>query len=82
LQATSLGLMTHQMGGFDSDKIKLLAKAPKDTNCWAMIAVGHPAALDSLTEEQLERELKARERRPLSEQFFSNQWDSPVNSGE
>jgi nitroreductase len=82
LQATSLGLMTHQMGGFDSGKIKLVAKAPDDTSCWAMIAVGHPAALDSLSEEQLERELKARERRPLSEQFFSNQWDSPVNSGE
>lgn len=82
LQATSLGLMTHQMGGFNSDKIKLLAKAPEDTSCWAMIAIGHPAALDSLSEEQLERELKARERRPLSEQFFSQQWDNPVNSGE
>ncbi|MDB2705211.1 nitroreductase family protein [Pseudomonadota bacterium] len=82
LQATSLGLMSHQMGGFDSDKIKLITKAPKDTHCWAMIAIGHPAALDSLSEEQLERELKARERRPLSEQFFTNQWDNPFNSGE
>jgi len=82
LQATSLGLMSHQMGGFDSKKIKQVANAPEEISCWAMIAIGHPASLDSLTEEQLERELNARERNPLSNQFFSNQWDSPLNSGE
>jgi len=82
LQATSLGLMSHQMGGFDSTKIKQLANAPEDITCWGMIAIGHPADLDKLNEEELERELKARERRPLSEQFFSNQWQHPVNSGE
>jgi len=82
LQATALGLMSHQMGGFDSGKIKQQTNAPDDTHCWAMIAIGHPDDLDKLTEEQLERELKARERRPLSELFFSNQWENPVNSGE
>ena len=74
LQATSLGLMSHQMGGFDSDKIRSNFAVPDDIECWAMIAIGHPAALDTLSEEQLDRELKTRERRPLSEQFFNNTW--------
>lgn len=74
LQATSLGLMSHQMGGFDSDKIRSSFAVPDDIECWAMIAIGHPAALDTLSQEQLDRELKTRERRPLSEQFFNNTW--------
>jgi len=82
LQATSLGLMSHQMGGFDNDKVKQLAQLPAEITCWSMIAIGFPAALDGLTEEQLERELKARERRPLSEQFFSGAWNTPLTSGE
>ena len=82
LQATAMGLMSHQMGGFDGDKLKATFSLPEDIECWAMIAVGHPVALDNLNEEQLERELKARERRPLDEQFFSAGWQHKLNSGE
>ncbi len=82
LQATAMGLMTHQMGGYDSDKVRQQFNLPDDINLWAMIAVGHPAPLDSLDDEQMERELKARERRPLSEQFFIQAWNKPINSGE
>lgn len=74
LQAASMGLMSHQMAGFDGDKIRSTFAVPNDIECWAMIAIGHPAALDTLNEEQLERELKARKRRPLTEQFFNNTW--------
>lgn len=82
LQATALGLMSHQMGGFDGDKLKSTFSLPDNIELWAMNAIGHPAALDSLDEQQLERELNQRERRPLSEQFFSGGWQSPINSGE
>jgi len=78
LQATAMGLMSHQMGGFDGDKLKSTFAMPDNIECWAMIAVGHPAALDSLTEEQLERELSARQRRPLTEQFFDGAWQKPI----
>lgn len=74
LQATSLGLMSHQMGGFDAEQIRATFDIPNDIECWAMIAIGHPAPQDTLSEEQLERELKARTRRPLTEQFFNNTW--------
>lgn len=76
LQASTMGLMSHQMGGFDSAKVRANFAVPEDIELWAMIAIGHPAALDTLNEEQLQRELKARERRPLSEQFFSNTWNN------
>ncbi len=78
LQATALGLMSHQMGGFDSDKVRATFSVPDDIECWAMIAIGHPAMLDTLDEEQLERELTARERRPLTKQFFYNTWDTSL----
>ncbi len=81
-QATAMGLMTHQMGGFDGDKLRQTFSLPEDISLWAMIAIGHPAALDDLTEEQLERELKERERRPLTEQFFSHGWNNSITSGE
>jgi len=82
LQATSLGLMSHQMGGYDADKLRTAFSLPEDIECWGMIAVGYPAPLDSLTAEQLERELKERSRRPLTEQFYINKWNNPINSGE
>lgn len=74
LQATSLGLMSHQMGGYEPDKMRAAFNIPDNIRLWSMIAIGHPAPLDSLTEEQMERELKPRQRRPLSEQFFRGKW--------
>jgi nitroreductase len=82
LQATAMGLMSHQMGGFDSDKLQETFDLPVELNYWAMIAIGHPAPLDNLNEEQMERELKARARRPLSEQFYQHAWNNPIISGE
>lgn len=74
LQATAMGLMSHQMGGFDGDKMREYFNIPDAIQLWAMIAIGYPAALDTLTAEQMERELKARERRPLNELFFDGVW--------
>jgi nitroreductase len=74
LQATAMGLVSHQMGGFDAEKMRQSFAIPENIQLWAMIAIGHPAALDGLNEEQMERELKARERRPLEKQFFHGKW--------
>jgi nitroreductase len=74
LQATAMGLVSHQMGGYDPDMMREAFEIPNDIKLWSMIAIGHPAPLDSLTEEQMERELKPRERRPLQQQFFHGQW--------
>jgi nitroreductase len=76
LQATAFGLMSHQMGGFDANKMRTSFDIPEEIELWAMIAIGHPAALDTLSEEALERELKPRERRPLEQQFYLGEWIS------
>jgi len=82
LQASAMGLMSHQMGGFDSNQTRQSFNLPDNVECWAIIAIGYPAPLDTLDETQLERELKIRERRPLSDNFFIDSWDKPLTSGE
>jgi nitroreductase len=74
LQATSMGLVSHQMGGYDKNKMREAFAIPEEINLWAMIAIGQAATADTLTEEELERELTPRERRPISQQFYLGQW--------
>jgi nitroreductase len=74
LQATAMGLMSHQMGGFDDKVLRESFNIPADIHIWSVIAIGHQAALDNLTEEQLERELSPRKRRPVEQAFFMNKW--------
>lgn len=78
LQATTLGLMVHQMGGFDVGKVRQTFDIPVHYECMAMIAVGHPAAPETLTEDLKLREMAQRQRRPLQECFFENEWEAPV----
>lgn len=78
LQAASLGLMAHQMGGFDVDKTREVFAIPEQYNLMAMIAVGVPADLNSLSGDMLDRETAPRTRRPLGELFFSGAWGNPA----
>jgi nitroreductase len=78
LQALALGMMTHQMGGFDADKVRALAGVPAQCVPMAMIAVGYPLALAAVPDELRERELAPRKRRELGELFFAGRWDRPV----
>jgi nitroreductase len=74
LQATALGLMAHQMGGFDADKARATFKVPERYQILAMVTVGYQAAVESLSGEVKERELAARSRKPLEELFFNGVW--------
>ncbi|MFQ6333718.1 nitroreductase family protein [Methylophilus sp. 3sh_L] len=78
LQATALGLMAHQMGGFDADKARTAFKVPERYQILAMVTVGYQADVESLTGETKERETAARTRKPLNELFFNGQWDQSI----
>jgi len=74
LQATALGLVAHQMGGFDSDKAKATFNIPADHTCMAMIAVGHPGSIDVLPGTLREKEQAPRERKPLAQIVSEGAW--------
>lgn len=78
LQATALGLMAHQMGGFDADKARQTFKVPERYQILAMVTVGYQAAVEGLAEDVKERELAARSRKPLGELFFDGAWDNQI----
>ena len=74
LQATSLGLKAHQMGGFDALKTKVLAAIPDDYDVMSFIAIGKSLQEIEYNDEQRERETAPRKRKPLEELYFINKW--------
>jgi nitroreductase len=82
LQATALGLVAHQMGGFDPDKARATFMIPTDHACMAMIAVGHPGSVERLPDALRERELASRERKPLDRIAFEGGWGQSLHLGQ
>lgn len=74
IQAQSLGLITHQMGGFLADKARATYAIPQDCEPIAAIAVGYPGETDSLPPNLKERELSPRTRKPLKDFVFAGTW--------
>ena len=77
LQALSVGLAAHLMGGFHSDRAKATFNIPAEYEPIAIIAIGYEGGREFLPQPLLERELAPRTRKPLSEIAFGNIWDSP-----
>ena len=74
LQA-ALGLVVHQMGGYDAEKARAAFGIPAEYTPMAMIAVGYEAASpDILDDETKAKELRPRRRQPLAERFFEGGW--------
>ena len=79
LEAVAQGLAAHQMGGFDIPKLRAAAGVPDDFMPMALIAVGHPAAPEVIDDgEILQKELKARGRKPVAERFYGGSWGRPA----
>lgn len=74
LQATAFGLVAHPMAGFDVEKARAEYKIPSGYEPVAMIAVGYPGDPAVLPDHLRERELKPRNRRPISDFVFAEQW--------
>jgi len=78
LQASALGLMTHQMAGFSPDQARKSFGLPDSVKPLAMMTVGYQCSEENLPEEFRERELKPRERNALGKHFFLNAWDEGI----
>ena len=75
LQATALGLIAHQMAGFDVEKARADLGIPPGFEPAAMIAVGYPGDPAMLDEKLRQRELAPRERKPVSEIVSAGRWN-------
>lgn len=73
LQAYAGGLVAHQMAGFESERLRdeLL---PDGFEVGSMTALGYPGDIDDLDEKLRERELRPRQRKPLDELVFGEEW--------
>ena len=78
LQATSMGLMAHQLGGFDAEKTRAVFNIPAQFTLMAMISVGHPVSESAIPEDLLARETAERSRRGLGELFYQGAWANPI----
>lgn len=74
LQATAMGLITHQMGGFDAEKCRQLFNLPDNCTPMSVIAVGYQAPAEQLNSELMQTELKERSRKPLEDLFYFGAW--------
>ena len=78
LQATALGLATHQMAGVDLDKARKLLEIPEEYIIGAAIALGYQGEPTALTNEQMHKqEITPRQRKPLDEIVLSA-WGEPA----
>ena len=77
IQAASMGLVTHPMGGFDPEKARINLQIHEPFEPVAMIAVGYPGTTEGLPEDLVKREHSERKRKPLDEIVFRGKWHTP-----
>jgi nitroreductase len=78
LQATHLGLMAHQMGGFDADLAREKFNIPPEFILMAMLSVGYAGDANNLSEELKAREIAPRKRKEIAALFFDTSWGKPI----
>jgi len=79
VQATELGLMVHQMGGFDAHQLRSAFAIPDPYVPMAMIAIGYQVPENAVPDSLCEKEFAPRSRLPLSECFFDGEWGVPFS---
>jgi nitroreductase len=73
-QATSLGILVHQMAGFSAAKAREVFGIPEDYEPITAIALGYPGNADRLPEALRQRHAAPRTRRPLEQFVYSGAW--------
>jgi len=74
IEATSRGLVVHQMIGIHQDKAREIYGIPKHFGAWTAMAIGYKADPATLPDAIKERDLAARQRKPLHKFVFTGKW--------
>lgn len=78
VQATALGLVVHQMGGFDRARAREVFAVPEGYDPLVVAVVGVVGDPAILPDELREREIQPRTRKPLTEFVFEGAWAQPL----
>jgi nitroreductase len=81
LQATALGLATHQMAGFDPDAARKAFGVPADFLIGAVIALGYQDEPSALPNEKFRTQETAPRTRKSFKDFVFSAWDTPADIG-
>jgi len=73
-QAVELGLVTHQMGGFDGEQARRTLGIPEGYAPVVVLALGYAGSPEALPDDLRERELAPRSRKPLEDFIFEGHW--------
>lgn len=65
IEATSLDLMVHQMGGFNPERLREVLDMPSDWELLSVAAIGYQLPKDQVPDALVEREFAPRVRQPL-----------------
>lgn len=79
IQATALGLVVHQMAGFDIERARADCRIPDGYELVAMMAVGYPGDPVLLSDRLRAREVQPRVRKPFTEFVYSATWGQPAS---
>jgi nitroreductase len=77
LEATARGLSVHQMIGILPDRARELYGIPDGVQPLTALAIGYPAAPETLPEQLRNRDLAPRPRKPLPEIVYGGTWGKP-----
>jgi nitroreductase len=80
-EATARGLSVHQMIGLLPDRARDLYQIPEQSEAWTALAIGYRADAAGLPAELRERDLKPRQRKPLSQFVFTGSWGQAAPLG-
>ncbi|MEO5893145.1 MAG: nitroreductase family protein [Ferruginibacter sp.] len=72
LQANSMGIYTHIIGGFNKEQLTILLQLDKNSEPVVLIALGYPDDAEKLEEPFKSRETSPRSRKALSEIILDN----------
>jgi nitroreductase len=73
-EATSRGIMVHQMAGFDPGTAREIFEIPAGWEAIAAFAIGYPGDPTSLPQPYRDREIAPRLRKPIREFVMSGKW--------